>query len=62
MIPESPMWLLILILVVVVVTASSTARHRKELERRRWEVKVCPHCGASQPAHASFCRACGQRV
>lgn len=56
------MWLLILILVVVVVTASSTARHRKELERRRWEVKVCPHCGASQPAHASFCRACGQRV
>lgn len=58
---ESPTWLLILIAVVIFVAIASSKR-RRLLDRQRFEVRVCRHCGASQPGHAAFCRTCGRRL
>jgi ribosomal protein L40E len=58
----SPMWMMVTMTVVFLIIAISSSRRRKDLERRRWDVKVCRQCGASHPAHAAYCRNCGQRV
>jgi ribosomal protein L40E len=62
LVPEFPMWLVVFVLVIVVITASTSSRRRRALERRRWEVKVCPNCATSHPGHANFCRTCGERL
>jgi ribosomal protein L40E len=58
---ESAPWLEIIVLAIVVV-GMMQSRRRKLLERRRYEIRVCRQCGSSQPAHAQFCRHCGQRL
>jgi ribosomal protein L40E len=58
---ESAPWLEIIVLAIVVVGVMQS-RRRKLLERRRYEIRVCRQCGSSQPAHAQFCRHCGQRL
>ena len=57
----SPFWIAVMFVVFFVVTTSASARRRREAQRR-FEVKVCGHCGTTQPAHAVFCRACGRRI
>jgi ribosomal protein L40E len=50
-------WLIILIVVVI-----TTSKRRKAIDGRRYDVKICPTCGTTQPGHAGYCRACGARV
>jgi ribosomal protein L40E len=56
-----PSWLLIMIVAVLVIAIVSAARRRKWMQRN-FDVKVCAHCGASQPPHAGYCRQCGNKV
>jgi ribosomal protein L40E len=57
----SPFVILVLVVVFVVVATGSSSRRRREAARR-YEMKVCGHCGTTQPAHAAFCRECGRRM
>jgi ribosomal protein L40E len=58
-----PMWIVVaVIFVVIVVMSNSSSRRRADWERRRYDVKVCDACGASQPTHAAYCRECGRRL
>ena len=56
-----PMWLLILI-IVIIFAATASSRRRRLLDSRRYDLRVCGHCGSSQPPHAVFCRSCGKRL
>ena len=58
---HSPAWLLVMILVFLLIGVAAATRRRKEIQRG-FDVKVCAHCGSSQPPHAGYCRQCGQRV
>ena len=57
----APSWMLLALVVVLLVIATSATR-RLTRRQGRWDVKVCPHCGVSQPAHAAYCRGCGQNI
>jgi ribosomal protein L40E len=60
---SSPSWLLILVFVTaVIVTVASLKRRKEQQGLGRWDVRVCRQCGAAQPPHAVYCRACGQRL
>lgn len=58
---QTPSWLMILAVLVIVMIALAVARRRKR-DEQRWDVKICPACGANNPPHAGHCRACGVRV
>lgn len=58
---ESPAVLLVLLIVFVMIAVTASSRRRR-LNDRRYEVRVCGQCGATQPPHAGFCRQCGARL
>jgi hypothetical protein len=56
------MWIMVVAVVLIVLVATSNSRRRGDLDRARYDVKVCPQCGANLPTHAAFCGECGRRV
>jgi len=57
----SPLVLFVFAVVFIVVVTGSSSRRRREAARR-YEMKVCGHCGTTQPAHAAYCRECGRAM
>jgi ribosomal protein L40E len=53
---------IIAVIVVIVLVATASSRRRRLMDRGRFGVGVCEHCGTSQPAHAAYCRKCGRRL
>jgi hypothetical protein len=54
-----PLLLIILIVAIFLVLAGSG---RTRPTGRGDMPKACPGCGGVHPAHANFCRRCGQRL
>ncbi len=61
-VPPVPWWLIFMCIVAVVVTGLLAARFRRRIWNGRYDVKICKGCGANLPAHAAYCRQCGQRA
>jgi hypothetical protein len=54
-----PLLVIILIVAIFLVLAGSG---RARANPRADLPKACPGCGGVHPAHANFCRRCGQRL
>ena len=54
--------LVIIAVIVFVVIASSAGRRQSRHLERRFEVRICPRCGANEPTHAMFCGSCGTKI
>jgi ribosomal protein L40E len=57
----TPFWMLVMTAVFLIIAATE-ARKRRLKDQRRFDVRVCGQCGASQPPHATFCRHCGKHL
>jgi ribosomal protein L40E len=62
MTPTSAPLLLLFLIVMILIVATASSRRRRMLDSRRFDLRVCGHCGTSQPPHAVFCRSCGRRL
>jgi ribosomal protein L40E len=57
-----PKWLFIAMIVAFVLIVSAATRRQSKSDAARWEVRICPRCGANEPPHAMFCGSCGTRI
>jgi ribosomal protein L40E len=59
--PKFAMLIIIAVVAFVLIVGSASRRQSRSLERR-FEVRICPKCGANEPIHAMFCGSCGTRI
>ena len=59
--PKFALLIMIAVIAFVVIVSSAGRRQSRSLERR-FEVRICPRCGANEPTHAMFCGRCGTRI